>query len=146
MVRSRSGRETNGPTDVGQNARYIATLSCDTQPQVILLHPSPLCPSPRVPRSHSQSGSPLTHPFATSTLLGSPVSCSFGLTLVSPRSFFSVPLPLSPSVFPSHSVTLTVPLHRETSKAINPPPYSALTTFQETSIVAAGQASKRSRR
>jgi len=108
VVRSRSGRETNGPTDAGQNARYIATLSCDTQPQVILLHPPSLCPFLRVLRSHSQSGSPLTHPFATSTLLGSPVPCSFGLSLVSPRSFsLSLSLSLTLSIFSSYSVTLS---------------------------------------
>lgn len=43
----RSGRETNGPTDAGQNAWYIATLSCDTQPQVILLRPRPFVRLPR---------------------------------------------------------------------------------------------------
>lgn len=63
VVRSRSGRETNGPTDAGQNAWYIATLSCDTQPQVILLRPRPsVLPQPLRRAYLGRILSPTVHP------------------------------------------------------------------------------------
>lgn len=104
----------------------------------ILRHTTTSHPPAHVLWPHSQpDGSPLPHPFVVSPIS---LSFSFSLTLLTISARLCCYLSCFPPRFFLRSLRpLFLPLHRETSEAINPPSYNVLTTFRETSTGTRGQ-------